>query len=97
VIFLDLDGFKPINDQYGHAVGDELLVAVAARLRSVLRPADTLARLGGDEFVVLSEELDLEGADHLVARIASQFSDPLELTHGPSTLPAAGQDGPSVS
>jgi diguanylate cyclase (GGDEF)-like protein len=80
VVFLDLDGFKPINDQYGHAAGDELLVAIAGRLRGVLRPADTLARLGGDEFVILTEELDDQGADRLVARVASQFADPFELT-----------------
>ncbi len=57
VCFLDLDGFKSVNDQYGHEVGDQLLVAVSGHLKSVLRGDDTLARLGGDEFVVLLSEV----------------------------------------
>jgi len=58
VAYLDLDEFKPINDRYGHAVGDRLLVEISHRLRSTLRGSDTLARLGGDEFVILLGELD---------------------------------------
>ena len=55
VLFLDLDGFKPVNDQYGHEVGDRILQAVAQRFDEVLRDADTVARVGGDEFVFLLE------------------------------------------
>jgi diguanylate cyclase (GGDEF)-like protein len=57
VCYLDLDFFKRVNDNYGHAAGDELLVLMADRLREALRPVDTLARLGGDEFVVVLPEL----------------------------------------
>lgn len=60
VYMLDLDGFKPVNDRHGHDVGDELLIAVAHRLRQSVRRGDTVARLGGDEFVVMSEQLDTE-------------------------------------
>ena len=58
VMYLDLDEFKSINDTLGHEVGDELLLEVARRINSVLRPSDTLGRFGGDEFVVLCEDID---------------------------------------
>lgn len=58
VVFLDLDGFKGINDRHGHAVGDQLLVQLAQRMQQALRGGDTLARLGGDEFVAVLQDLD---------------------------------------
>ncbi|MCX7073137.1 MAG: diguanylate cyclase [Gammaproteobacteria bacterium] len=56
--YIDIDGFKPVNDTHGHPVGDELLKAIADRLRGLLRTEDTVARLGGDEFAVILESLD---------------------------------------
>lgn len=59
LMFLDLDNFKPLNDRYGHDVGDLLLIEVARRLKSLVREADTVARFGGDEFVVIINDLDV--------------------------------------
>lgn len=67
VLLLDLNKFKPVNDQYGHAAGDELLVQIGQRLRGLLRASDTLARIGGDEFVVLIPQLDVPHEADLVA------------------------------
>jgi len=69
VMFMDLDGFKQVNDAYGHQTGDSLLVAVAARTRQLLRPADVLARLGGDEFVLV---VGIENDDD-VSSVASRI------------------------
>jgi diguanylate cyclase (GGDEF)-like protein len=79
-LFLDLDNFKDINDTLGHAAGDELLCAVAARLDGVVRGADALGRLGGDEFVVISEAISLEAGLELVAeRLLDALKQPFKL------------------
>jgi diguanylate cyclase (GGDEF)-like protein len=67
LMFVDLDHFKPVNDAYGHAVGDHLLVAATKRMRDCLRESDTLARVGGDEFVVLLPHIDTRDDARLVA------------------------------
>jgi diguanylate cyclase (GGDEF)-like protein len=78
-IFLDLDGFKHVNDSLGHGLGDELLVEVARRLREAVRPSDTVARLGGDEFVVLAEDLaSREDAFALATRLRMSLATPFE-------------------
>ncbi|MCP3938165.1 MAG: GGDEF domain-containing protein [Actinomycetia bacterium] len=74
VLFMDLDGFKVINDTLGHAAGDELLAAVGRRIRDSLRPTDMVARLGGDEFVALLEKVvDLEGARVAAERVLASL------------------------
>jgi diguanylate cyclase (GGDEF)-like protein/PAS domain S-box-containing protein len=78
VLFVDLDRFKAINDRFGHAAGDETLLAVGERLRDVLRPHDTVARLGGDEFVVLCEDLENDRAAVRVAeRVLAALQRPI--------------------
>lgn len=77
LLFLDLDGFKVINDTLGHAVGDELLRIVADRLRSVLRSSDTVARLGGDEFVILAGSANPDYATQLAQKILDQLRTPI--------------------
>jgi diguanylate cyclase (GGDEF)-like protein len=81
VFFVDLDRFKAVNDTLGHQVGDEVLVAVGARLSEVLRPGDTLARLSGDEFVVLCEDVDNPAqANVIVGRLDGALNRPLVLS-----------------
>ena len=76
--FLDLDDFKVINDRHTHDVGDHILQAVARRIRTVVRPHDTVVRWGGDEFLVLLEQLDHEAAGlAVVQRILAAVAEPI--------------------
>jgi len=78
VLFIDLDNFKQINDTYGHAIGDIVLVEFANRLRAAVRPGDTVARFGGDEFVIICEDID-EGAALAVAkRLEESIQHPIQ-------------------
>jgi diguanylate cyclase (GGDEF)-like protein/PAS domain S-box-containing protein len=80
VLFVDLDDFKLINDTLGHRIGDELLVAVAGRLRDAVRAVDTAARLGGDEFTILLEDVSSEAdAEHAADRVLDELRRPFDL------------------
>jgi diguanylate cyclase (GGDEF)-like protein len=81
VLFCDLDGFKTLNDQLGHPMGDEILRLIAARIRLAIRPGDTLARVGGDEFVVLAPDLgSIDQVERIAGRVRSAVALPLPIT-----------------
>jgi diguanylate cyclase (GGDEF)-like protein len=93
LMFIDLDGFKDINDTFGHATGDQLLRAVTARLQATLRQMDTIGRLGGDEFVVLADGGSVDVGPELVAeRLLAVLREPFHLedeTSGPVSITAS--------
>ena len=92
VLFLDLDKFKSINDTLGHAVGDELLIEVARRLKAQVRDSDTVARIGGDEFVVILPSLkSREDAEMIAEKIRASLAAPYGLNgHAVDTTPSIG-------
>ncbi len=80
LLFLDLERFKAINDSLGHLLGDQLLIAIAGRLKACLRPMDTVARLGGDEFTILLEDIeDIGDAIKVANRVQAELSLPFDL------------------
>ena len=90
VVFLDLDRFKLVNDSLGHKAGDRLLVDVAMRLSSALRPSDTLARFGGDELTLLCEDIgDVEHARAIAQRLLDTFAEPFLVQDGEAFLQAS--------
>jgi diguanylate cyclase (GGDEF)-like protein len=90
VLFLDLDGFKTVNDRFGHDCGNELLVAVTSRLRGCVRPGDVVARMGGDEFTVLLTRLEsVAPAVEVAERIAAMLGDPFTIAGAEVTISAS--------
>jgi diguanylate cyclase (GGDEF)-like protein/PAS domain S-box-containing protein len=80
VLFIDLDGFKLINDSLGHQTGDQLLIAVSRRLEGCIRQGDTVARLGGDEFIILADDIDdLQDVTRLADRVLEELQTPFSL------------------
>ncbi|HEY0509218.1 MAG TPA: diguanylate cyclase, partial [Blastococcus sp.] len=79
VLYMDVDGFKQVNDSLGHSAGDLLLRELASRLAHRTRPTDVVGRLGGDEFVVVARDCDAEGGEALARRFRSVFDEPFEL------------------
>ncbi|HUA04084.1 MAG TPA: GGDEF domain-containing protein [Solirubrobacteraceae bacterium] len=102
LLMLDLDGFKLLNDRFGHPAGDDLLCDVAAALSRVIRDQDTLARVGGDEFCVLAPETDGAGAERLTARVETAVArvvagmDALGASVGAAVFPDDGKTAPAL-
>lgn len=104
--FVDLDGFKQINDTHGHETGDRVLVAIARRLSENLRETDTVARFGGDEFIVLVEGLsDGDAAEALMTKLAALLAEPVNVdglalhpsaSIGVAFFPTHGEDMPTL-
>jgi diguanylate cyclase (GGDEF)-like protein/PAS domain S-box-containing protein len=87
VLYMDLDGFKDVNDVFGHQAGDRVLTETARRLESVIRPGDIVARLGGDEFVVLCENLNSpDDAEKIATRVVQAVGQPIAVAAGVATV-----------
>lgn len=79
LLYIDLDQFKPINDNYGHQAGDIVLTTVASRMRKLVRASDTVARVGGDEFAILFEQCNPQSLQPLIKRISTVINQPIEV------------------
>lgn len=93
--YIDIDGFKHVNDRYGHGVGDLLLEDVARRIRECLRPSDVPSRLGGDEFALILEGVDVESALSVARRLSEHLQVPFEL--GGTTLTCSASVGVALA
>ena len=89
VLMFDLDGFKEVNDTWGHAAGDRVLAIVAERARKCMRASDTVGRLGGDEFLAILPEVNLEGAMHVAEKLRESMALPCDLDGKSATIGAS--------
>jgi len=90
VLFVDINGFKGINDDHGHAAGDHVLQVLAARLKAAVRAQDVVARLGGDEFTILCRDVSTSTeAIHVAERILEYIETPITLDHQPHKVSAS--------
>jgi len=89
LLYVDLDGFKPVNDVLGHDAGDRVLVEVAERLRRLVRAGDVVARLGGDEFAVIMPWTDATTADAIAQRLVAALAEPFDLAQRPVSIGAS--------
>jgi len=86
LVLIDLDNFKPVNDNHGHAAGDRLLVTIAQRIKGIVREADTVSRLGGDEFVILLEDIhDRDGVERIIEKLMGAIVAPVNVGNGNGT------------
>lgn len=79
ILYIDLDGFKPINDTYGHKAGDTVLISIARRLSKIMRDQDCVSRHGGDEFVILTKNIEQKHLDDLAQRILTEIEKPISI------------------
>ncbi|WP_020180845.1 GGDEF domain-containing protein [Methylopila sp. M107] len=86
LLYLDLDGFKRVNDTFGHMAGDELLRLMALRIKSALRPDDIVSRIGGDEFVVILQDLDLDGVERVAFRLIEAARAPFPIGESKASI-----------
>jgi diguanylate cyclase (GGDEF)-like protein len=89
VVLFDLDGFKEVNDTWGHPAGDRVLAMVAERARKCVRASDTLGRLGGDEFLAVLPETSEEGALAVAEKLRAALNEPYALDTGPARVGAS--------
>lgn len=95
LLYIDLDGFKPVNDVYGHEIGDQVLRKVAARMKSTMRQGDTVARLGGDEFAIIADNIkNREEGEWIAQKISASIHRPIEI--GSITITVDASIGVSV-
>jgi diguanylate cyclase (GGDEF)-like protein/PAS domain S-box-containing protein len=106
VLFVDLDHFKNVNDTLGHRIGDELLIAVAGRLKAVVRDVDTVSRQGGDEFILILPDTGADGAAHVAGKLLEAVAQPCQiegfdltvtLSIGIALYPSDGDDFEALS